>query len=244
MRTTQRLDKVLAHMGIGTRSEIKKMVKSGRVRVNGETVSDSSVHVQPESDRIEVGDRVIQYKQHIYIMMHKPQGVISATEDVRERTVLDLLDEEMRRFRPFPAGRLDKDATGLLLLTNDGGLAHRLLSPVKHVDKTYEVEVDGPLDADELARRFAEGVVLEDGYRTLPADLRVRESGPHRSVAELTIREGKFHQVKRMFASAAGRKVTRLKRIRMGPLRLDERLAPGEWRELTEPELAALNALK
>ncbi|MEI7027451.1 pseudouridine synthase [Paenibacillus sp. y28] len=246
MKTKQRLDKILAHMGFGTRSEIKRLVKAGEVEVNGSTVKDSGLQVNPAADTILVAGEQVVYREYIYVMLNKPQGVISATEDTRERTVIDLLPEEYRHFEPFPVGRLDKDTEGLLLLTNDGQLAHQLLSPRKHVPKTYYAEVAGRVDSrDEEA--FAKGVTLDDGYETMPAKLVILKQGdPEQSQLsriELTIQEGKFHQVKRMF-EAVGKKVVYLKRITMGPLLLDEHLPLGGYRELTEAELAALPLVK
>ncbi len=246
LKKTERLDKILAHMGYGTRSEIKKLAKAKRVRVNGTIVKDSGTHVDPHRDRIDVDGETVVYRDFIYLMMNKPQGVVSATEDARDRTVLDLLGDAERHFRPFPVGRLDKDTEGLLLLTNDGMLAHQLLSPRKHVPKTYYAEVEGTVDENDEAA-FRRGVVLDDGYETLPAKLVVldvdhKEETPVSRI-ELTITEGKFHQVKRMFA-AVGKKVTYLKRIAMGPLQLDERLVPGKYRELTAEELDKLDRFR
>jgi len=243
MAKTIRLDKLLSHMGHGSRSEIKKAVKQGMVAVNGTVVKDSGLAVDPERDVVQwQGERVV-YRDVVYLLLHKPQGVISATEDAREKTVIDLLRPEDRLLQPFPVGRLDKDTEGLLLLTNDGQLAHELLSPRKHVDKTYEAAVEGKVTEADV-NLFAEGVTLDDGYVTLPAELRIDEveedeDGAARSRITLTIREGKFHQVKRMFA-ATGKRVTYLRRIAMGPLQLDPALPLGSYRELTEEELVAL----
>ncbi|PRZ12809.1 ribosomal small subunit pseudouridine synthase A [Laceyella sediminis] len=236
-RKSQRLDKVLVHMGVGTRKEIRKLTKAGRIKVNGSAVNDPSVHVMPETDDITVDGITIDYREHIYLMMNKPQGVISATEDRNEEVVTDLLEQEHRVFEPFPVGRLDKDTEGLLLLTSDGKLSHQLLSPKKHVPKTYYAEVDGVV-TEEDALAFKNGVTLDDGYVTMPSELTILSSGP-RSEVELTIYEGKYHQVKRMF-EAVGKKVVFLKRIAMGPLTLDPDLEPGEYRELTPEELALL----
>ncbi len=234
----QRLDKLLGHMGHGSRSEIKAFVKQGRVLVNGKAVKDSGLQVDPEHDEVVFDGQRVQYREFIYIMMHKPAGVISATEDAREKTVIDLLLPEHAAFAPFPVGRLDKDTEGLLLLTNDGQLAHRLLSPKKHVPKTYFAEIDGRVTEADIVQ-FGEGVTLDDGYKTLPAKLSVidcrEEDGWWRSRIELTITEGKFHQVKRMF-EAVGKKVTYLKRLSMGTLMLDPSLPQGAVRELTDEE--------
>lgn len=237
MAGTQRVDKLLGHVGIGTRTEIKAMVKAGRIRVNGQLVKDPGSHVKPDLDRIEVDGQPVVYREFIYLMMNKPQGVISATEDQYTNTVLDLLTPEHRAFHPFPAGRLDKDTEGLLLLTNDGQLAHQLLSPKKHVPKTYYATIDAEVSAAD-ADAFRQGVTLDDGYRTMPGELTILRAGPTSEI-ELTIHEGKFHQVKRMF-EAVGKHVTYLKRISMGALPLDPALALGEYRELTAAELALL----
>lgn len=180
----------------------------------------------------------IEYKEYIYLMMNKPAGVISATEDVREKTVIDLLEMEDAVYEPFPVGRLDKDTVGLLLLTNDGGLAHQLLSPKKHVPKTYYALVDGTV-TEEDKKAFSAGIMLDDGYVTKPAQLNILRCGEIRSEIELTITEGKFHQVKRMF-EAVGKTVVYLKRLSMGPIKLDEDLAEGEYRELTDEEIDLL----
>lgn len=241
-RATLRLDKVLTHMGLGSRSEIKKYVKQGLITVGGVRVKDSGMHVHPETDEIVLDGEKVVYKEFIYVMLHKPPGVVSATEDHRDRTVLDLLAPDLLAFEPFPVGRLDKDTEGLLLLTNDGKLAHELLSPKRHVPKTYTALVSGDVNEEDV-RRFAEGVTLDDGYVTLPGELVVlhqeEQAGEVLSRIELTIHEGKFHQVKRMF-QAVGKKVVYLKRLRMGSLNLDEALPLGDYRELTADELARL----
>lgn len=237
-----RIDKLLAHMGLGTRSEIKKAVKLGKVTIDGRVVKDSGLIVDPEQANVAFDGVPVVYRDMVYFMLNKPQGVISATEDGRERTVIDLLEPEDRLREPFPVGRLDKDTVGLLLLTNDGQLAHELLSPRKHVAKTYEALVQGDVgEADK--QTFAAGVTLDDGYVTMPADLQIlqheqREDELFSSVS-LTITEGKFHQVKRMF-EAVGKKVVYLKRISMGPLKLDESLPEGSYRELSDDEVELL----
>lgn len=244
-KKTQRIDKMLVHLGYGSRSEIKKWVKQGRITVNGTVIKDSGLQSDPGLDRIEFDGEAVVYREFIYIMLHKPPGVISATEDARERTVLDLLPDELRVFSPFPVGRLDKDTEGLLLLTNDGQLAHELLSPRKHVPKTYLADCAGEIGEKE-ARQFAAGVELDDGYKTLPAEMRVvsretaADGSPSTRIA-LTISEGKYHQVKRML-EAVGSRVTYLKRISMGPLELDEALPKGAFRELLAPELESLRS--
>ncbi|KMT23275.1 pseudouridine synthase [Clostridium cylindrosporum] len=233
----ERLDKVLANMGYGTRKEVKAITKSGEVTVNGSIVKDSSTHVNPYEDEIIISGERVNYREYIYIMMHKPPGVISATEDRNLETVIDLLEYEDAIFKPAPVGRLDKDTEGLLLITNDGDLNHRLLSPKNHVPKKYYADIDGKVTESDIAE-FKKGVVLDDGYETMPAELTILEAG-EKSKIEVVIYEGKYHQVKRMFESV-GKKVTYLKRLEMGPLKLDEELEIGEYRELTDEELEAL----
>ncbi|MCZ0755182.1 pseudouridine synthase [Anoxybacillus sp. J5B_2022] len=232
-----RIDKLLANMGYGTRKEVKKLLKSGVVKIDDVIVKDPKTQVNPNEQVVIVWGEEVEYKEFIYLMMNKPPGVISATEDVEEETVIDLLEEEDRVFAPFPVGRLDKDTEGLLLITNDGQLAHQLLSPKKHVPKTYFAVIDGEVtEADVEA--FRRGVILDDGYETKPAELVILKSGL-RSDVEVTITEGKFHQVKRMF-QAVGKRVVYLKRIQMGPLSLDPTLELGEYRELTDEEVECL----
>lgn len=237
MAKTQRLDKVLANFGYGSRKEIKEIVKYGGVTVDGVVVKDSGMHVDPENSVIEIGGEKLRYREFVYVMMNKPQNVVSATWDRSLRTVVDILPEEFRCFELFPVGRLDIDTEGLLVLTNDGQLAHELLSPKKHVSKRYYAQVDGQVTEEDM-KSFAQGVVLEDGYKTLPGELEILKSGVTSEI-ELVIYEGKFHQVKRMF-EAVGKKVTYLKRVRMGELLLDEELDTGESREMTEEEIRIL----
>lgn len=232
-----RIDRMLANMGFGSRKDVKKMLKSGIVTINGEIVKDGKVQVDPSNDIVTVRGEQVEYKEFIYLMLNKPQGVISATEDVHERTVLDLIEYEDLIFKPFPVGRLDKDTEGLLLLTNDGQLAHSLLSPKKNVPKTYFAVIDQEVTEEDVFA-FQQGVTLDDGYKTKPASMKILKSGI-RSDVELTITEGKFHQVKRMF-EARGKKVIYLKRISMGPITLDESLELGQYRELTEEEIEDL----
>ncbi|MFJ7369122.1 pseudouridine synthase [Lysinibacillus sp. NPDC098008] len=232
-----RLDKLLANMGYGSRKEVKQLLKQKAVTVDGNYVKDAALHVDPDQQIVTVyGERVI-YTEFVYFMMNKPPGVISATEDLRDETVIDLLEPLHQHFQPFPVGRLDKDTEGLLLLTNDGVLAHNLLSPKKHVPKVYYAQIDGVVTADDV-EKFAVGVELDDGYVTKPGKLVIVTSA-QQSEIELTIQEGKFHQVKRMF-EAVGKHVTYLKRLSMGPLKLDDRLALGEYRALTPEELELL----
>jgi 16S rRNA pseudouridine516 synthase len=232
-----RIDKVLANLGYGSRKDVKKVLKNGMVTVNGEVIKDGKEQVDPNHDTIICNGERVQYKEFIYLMMNKPQGVISATEDDYERTVVDLLQPEDAVFSPFPVGRLDKDTEGLLLLTNDGVLAHQLLSPKKHVPKTYFAVIKGEVTEEDV-ESFRKGVILDDGYLTKPGMLNILKAGLTSDI-ELTITEGKFHQVKRMF-EAVGKKVVYLQRISMGPLLLDETLELGEYRELTENEIQQL----
>ena len=237
MSKHERLDKVLANMGYGSRKDVKKIIKDGRVKVNDEVVLNVEFKVNPVEDEIFIDDEKLIYREFIYLMMNKPQGVVSSTDDPASATVLDILDEEYLIYNPFPVGRLDKDTEGLLLITNDGKLAHELLSPKKKVNKKYYVEVEGCVE-EKHKKVFERGIRLDDGYKTLPSNLEIIDSGDISKVY-LTIQEGKFHQVKRMF-QAIEMKVIYLKRISMGNLVLDENLAPGEYRELTEDEISLL----
>ena len=232
-----RLDKLLANMGYGTRKEVKVLLKQKAVTVDGDVVKDSAMHVDPEKQNVSVLGERVEYVEFIYVMMNKPPGVISATEDKFDQTVIDLLDPYFQNFEPFPVGRLDKDTEGLLLITNDGTLTHNLLSPKKHVPKWYYAKIDGVVTESDI-EAFAQGVTLDDGYHTKPGELKILASG-EQSEIELMIQEGKFHQVKRMF-EAVGKTVTYLKRLSMGPLALDEELALGDYRELTKEELQSL----
>ncbi len=228
-------------MGYGSRKDVKALVKSKSVTVNETIVRDSGQKVNPEKDLIMVGENVVKYKPYIYLMMHKPPGVISATDDQYDKTVIDLLAPEFQHYKPFPVGRLDKDTEGLLLITNDGQLAHQLLSPKKDVGKTYYAKISGNVtDEDVLA--FAAGVLLEDGYKTKPATLNILSAGSQSEI-EVTITEGKFHQVKRMF-EAVGKKVVYLKRLSMGELELDQSLKLGTYRELNSEELSYCKSIK
>ncbi|PAV30105.1 16S rRNA pseudouridine(516) synthase [Virgibacillus profundi] len=236
-----RLDKLLANMGIGSRKEVKLLLKKKQVTVNNKLIKDGSFHIDPDKDIVEVDKKQINYQQFIYLMMNKPPNYISATVDKREKTVIDLLAEEHQHFKVFPVGRLDKDTEGLLIITNDGDLAHQLVSPKKDIEKTYYAKISGKVtEAD--GQKFTQGVVLEDGYQTKPASLRILESEAVSKV-EITITEGKYHQVKRMF-EAVGKQVTYLKRIRMGDLLLDENIKLGSYRELTDAELNYCLSLK
>ena len=231
-----RLDKYLADMGKGTRSEVKKAISKGLVRVNNVIVKKPETKLDTDSDHVLFDGVLVGYAQHEYYMLNKPAGVISATEDKREKTVIDLIIERKRKDL-FPDGRLDRDTEGLLLISNDGELAHRLLSPSKHVDKVYYAKIDGEVTIEDV-EAFQQGVDIGEEELTRPAKLRVLKSGTQSEI-ELTICEGKFHQVKRMF-QAVGKEVVYLKRLQMGTLILDESLKPGEYRELTEQEIADL----
>ena len=234
----ERIDKILSNLGYGTRKDLKKIVKNGMVQVNGVTIKDSAMKVDPEKDKIVINGEEIFYREFIYLMMNKPAGVISATFDNKDETVIDLLEVEHQVFEPFPVGRLDKDTVGLLLLTNDGDLNHRLISPKWKVDKVYFAKIDQKVTEEDI-EKFKHGITLDDGYRCKEAILEIQKASEEGSEIVLTIQEGKFHQVKRMF-EAVGKKVTYLKRIEFGTLPLDEDLEEGEYRELTEEEIAIL----
>ncbi len=256
-----RLDKFLADMGCGTRSELKKEIRKGNACVNGIPVNDPGSQVS-SSDTVTFKGYPVGYEEFVYYMLNKPAGVISASEDSRETTVVDLITEQKRRDL-FPVGRLDRDTEGLLIITNDGEMAHRLLSPRHHVDKLYRAVVSGRVsDAD--VRAFAEGLILPDGLKCLPADLKILSSDNPAdslpdllsddaddalcdtegvsSAVEIIIREGKFHQIKRMFR-AVGKEVLYLERLSMGPIRLDPDLARGAYRRLSDKELRVLKEI-
>lgn len=264
MGKMMRLDKFLADMGRGSRSEIKEMARRGRIFVNGCPEGKPDRKVDPERDVVAVDGCAVAYAAFEYFMLYKPSGVITATEDRRHGTVMDFISSDRRDL--FPVGRLDIDTEGLLLITNDGDLAHRLLAPKRHVDKVYLASVAGTLP-ENAVERFSGGLTLEDGTAVMPAGLEVMESfsaertpedpesmkasSPQERAAffarsrgeilcRLTIREGKFHQVKRMF-EAVGCHVTYLMRLSMGPLVLDPALRPGEFRPLTEEEISLLS---
>ena len=230
-----RLDKYLAEMGVGTRQEVKKQIRQGKAAVNGTVVKAADTKIDETSDEVTICGRNISYVSYEYYMLNKPAGVVSATEDRRDTTVIDLIKEKKRKDL-FPVGRLDKDTEGLLLITNDGDLAHRLLAPKKHVDKVYYAKIYGMVTEEDV-KRFAEGIDIgaEEEEMTRPAKLDIMKSAEESEI-RLTIHEGKFHQVKRMFL-AVGKEVTYLKRERMGTLCLDENLKPGEYRLLTEEEI-------
>lgn len=233
-----RIDKFLAETGCGSRKEVKKLLKQGIITVNDQVIKDAKYQVNEWTDRVAYDEEPLSYQKNFYYMLHKPQGVISATEDKYDETVIDLLSDEDFREDLFPVGRLDKDTEGLLILTNDGQLAHRLLSPKKHVDKEYFARIAGIVTKEDIAL-FAEGLTLKNGEAVKPGQLVIDsvDEAVGESEIRLVIQEGKFHQVKRMF-EAVDKQVIYLKRLRMGALYLDEQLELGAYRPLTEAELA------
>lgn len=235
----ERLDKLLASTGRWSRREVKELIARGRVLVDGRAAGRPEDKCDPQQTCIQVDGETVDCAPYVYIMLHKPGGLLSATQDKKQATVLDLLPEHLRRRGLFPVGRLDKDTEGLLLLTDDGPLGHELLSPRKHVDKVYYAQVDGYIDRQDV-ETLAQGMTLGDGFTCLPAGLEPLGDG---SACLVTLREGKYHQVKRMLA-ARGKPVLYLKRLSMGPLKLDESLAKGQWRPLTDREVRALKGLQ
>ena len=236
----ERLDKIISNLGYGSRKEVKIFAKKGLIEVDGVVVKDNGMLVDPEKSVIRINGEEILYRKYIYLMMNKPDGVISATHDNRDETVVDLLELDHQIFNPFPVGRLDKDTVGLLLLTNDGELNHRLISPKWHVDKVYYAKIDKVVTEDDIVK-FKNGIVLDDGYKCLEAKLEIISSSEEGSEVRVTIQEGKYHQVKRMF-EAVGKTVMYLKRESFGGLDLDEDLEEGEYRELTDEELQLLKS--
>ena len=234
MGKKMRVDKLLSNVGVASRAELKKYCKQGLISVNGKVINNTGVQVDSENDDVRFNGEKIVYREFVYIMLNKPDGYISATFDKYDPIVLDLIDQSYLVFEPFPVGRLDKDTEGLLVITNDGQLAHRVLSPKKHVPKTYYAKIQGKVTEEDILA-FEKGVILDDGYETMPSQLKILKSDDMSEI-ELTIHEGKFHQVKRMFESV-GKKVVYLKRLSMGKLKLDESLGLGEYRELTEEEV-------
>lgn len=232
-----RLDKFLVHVGVGTRTQVKTLVKQGRISVNDNIAKKADIKIDAEKDVVTFDSKVLAYSEFVYFMLNKPKGVLSATNDKSQKTVIDLIDTHVKDI--FPVGRLDKDTTGLLLITNDGKLAHELLSPKKHVNKVYIAKVSKQLFSQNI-EDFKNGIVLDDGYKCLPALLEILDD----NIAQVTIQEGKFHQVKRMFESCDNF-VIDLERIKMGPLKLDEQLQLGEYRQLSNEEILSLkNATK
>ena len=233
-----RLDKYLAGCGAGSRSEIKKMIRDGLVRADGVSKPRPETQIDPETAKVFLRDVPMRYRKYVYLMLYKPGGYLSATWDKHHKTVLDLVPEEYQHFDLFPVGRLDLDTEGFCLLTNDGVLAHRLLSPAHHVPKRYFARVEGQVTEEDVAL-FAGGVLLEDGYVTRPAELKILTAEAV-SETEVTITEGKYHQIKRMFA-AAGKRVIYLKRTAVSGVPLDASLLPGQLREFTQEELVMLD---
>lgn len=235
-----RLDKLLANMGFGTRKTVKTLLKAKEVTVNGIIIKDGKSQVDPDKDTVVVAGEAVEYQEFVYFMLHKPQGVVSATNDNLHKTVIDLLAPKDQVLDPFPVGRLDKDTEGLLLLTNDGTLAHNLLSPKKHVDKCYKATIKGIVNEQDILA-FKNGITLNDGFNCQSAELDILsiDVDAEQSIIQVTIHEGKFHQVKRMF-EAVDKSVTYLKRLSMGNLKLDETLEIGKYRQLTEEELSSL----
>ena len=236
----QRLDKLIASQGAYSRSEVKALVKARRVLVNGSAVSDSGFKADPDTDEIVVDGKKFGYSEFVYIMLNKPKGVVSASNSPKDKTVIDLLPDDMRRSGLFPAGRLDKDTTGFVLITDDGDFAHEILSPKNHVEKTYIAVLDRPVSKEKQAE-FEKGVVLADGYECLPA--KIRELSDDGLTVEIKLKEGKYHQIKRM-AAACDSHVNELERVAMGALELDRSLEQGECRYLSPEELALIKLEK
>ena len=230
----QRLDKLISSQGIITRSEAQKLIKNGCVRVDGIIVKDRGFHIDAEKSQVSINGELFSVSKFIYIMLNKPKGVVSATSDGKEKTVIDLVPAELKRKNLFPAGRLDITTTGFVLITDDGDFAHRILSPKNHIEKTYEARLAQRVN-EEMLRTVADGITLKDGTECLPAKLKILED-TETPLVEIKICEGKYHQIKRMFA-AAGNGVIELRRTRMGLLDLDEALSDGECRLLSEKEV-------
>lgn len=230
-----RIDKYLSDSGSWSRREIKQKAKARLISVNGKIIKDTSFHIDEAKDEVCIDGKKITYTKYIYLMLNKPVGYVSATYDKKLPTVADLVPEEYVHFEPFPVGRLDIDTHGLLIMTNDGDMCHRLLSPKSHVNKKYYVESDKPL-TDEDIKKLEPGIELDDGYKTMPCKVEICGE----NVSYITIQEGKFHQVKRMY-EAVGKKVVYLKRVSMGELKLDESLVEGCMRPLTDKEIELLN---
>ena len=237
MDKKERIDKVIASQGLASRSEVKAMIKRGEITLNGVVVTDSATKVSYSDEICVNGEKLFQTK-FTYIMLNKPEGVVSASNDKRDKTVVDILPDELKRKNLFPAGRLDKDTTGFCLITDDGDFAHRILSPTRHVTKTYIAKLSNRIDYEKAKQGFLDGVVLADGTVLLSAILHEIETGD-KPVYKVIIKEGKYHQIKRMFLSF-GAEVTRLKRIAIGGLPLDDSLKEGESRLLSEVELKSI----
>lgn len=234
----QRLDKLISSQGTYTRKEAQQLIKEGAVKVDGVTVRDRGFHIDPDVNCVMLNGREFCVEKFVYLMLNKPKGVVSATNDRSQKTVVDLVPDELKKRNLFPAGRLDMTTTGFVLITDDGDFAHRILSPKNHIEKTYEARLAEPV-TDEQLKMVADGIVLEDGTECLPAKLRRLEDGEN-PLVEIKICEGKYHQIKRMFA-AAGNGVIELKRTKMGGLILDENLREGECKKLSAEEVALID---
>lgn len=230
----ERIDKILASQNVGSRREVQDLIKKGAVKVNGEVIRKKDIKINPEKDEVKVKDDILKFNKYMYIMMNKPAGVISASRDPRMQTVIDLVPNNLKRRDLFPAGRLDRDTEGLLIITNDGDFAHRILLPKKKIYKTYMAIIDSEVTAENV-EAFNKGIELEDGTVCLPADLKILKSEVN-SLVEIRICEGKFHQIKKMFISI-GMKVLYLKRIKIGNLELDNSLEYGECKRLSEKDI-------
>ncbi len=230
----ERLDKIIANSGTLSRKEVHRLIKSGAVSVNGITTKDRGFCIDPETAQIKINGQPVSLEKYVYIMLNKPEGVVSATKDPTEKTVVDLVPAEFKKKNLFPAGRLDRNTTGFVLITDNGDFAHKILSPKNHIEKTYEARLAEKIDEISL-QKVAEGITLGDGTECLPAKVRVLEDG-NNPLIEIKICEGKYHQIKRMFA-AVGNAVVELKRVKMGELPLDESLAPGECKVLSKEEV-------
>lgn len=230
----ERLDKIIANSGTLSRKEVHRLIKAGAVSVNGITTKDRGFCIDPETARIKINGQPVSLEKYVYIMLNKPEGVVSATKDPTEKTVVDLVPAEFKKKNLFPAGRLDRNTTGFVLITDNGDFAHKILSPKNHIEKTYEARLAEKIDEASLVK-VAEGITLGDGTECLPAKVRVLEDGEN-PLIEIKICEGKYHQIKRMFA-AVGNAVIELRRVKMGALPLDESLAPGECRVLSKEEV-------
>ena len=234
----ERLDKIIANSGTLSRKEVHRLIKSGAVSVNGITTKDRGFCIDPETAEIKINGQAVSLEKYVYIMLNKPEGVVSATKDPTEKTVVDLVPTEFKKKNLFPAGRLDRNTTGFVLITDNGDFAHKILSPKNHIEKTYEARLAERIDEESL-KKVAEGITLGDGTECLPAKVKVLEDGEN-PLIEIKICEGKYHQIKRMFA-AVGNAVIELKRVKMCQLPLDENLAPGECKILSKEEVELIN---
>ncbi|MBQ8784191.1 MAG: rRNA pseudouridine synthase [Clostridia bacterium] len=230
----ERLDKIIANSGTLSRKEVHRLIKSGAISVNGITTKDRGFCIDPETAEIKINGQPVSLEKYVYIMLNKPEGVVSATKDPTEKTVVDLVPAEFKKKNLFPAGRLDRNTTGFVLITDNGDFAHKILSPKNHIEKTYEARLAEKIDAQSL-QKVAQGITLGDGTECLPAKVKILEDGEN-PLIEIKICEGKYHQIKRMFA-AVGNAVIELKRVKMGELPLDEALAPGECKILSKEEV-------